>query len=311
MNQMSRSGWMRKHRTDPGRCLLPWILLGVAWPALAGQAIDERQPAPRDGRVEVINLAGEIVITGWEEEAIQVKGWLGRGVERLDFIRDGALTVIEVVYPPHGRNRGGSELRIFVPSSSTLDVNAVSADVSVKGVTGRQQLNTVSGDISSEASSADLEADTVSGDLLVTGRDVSTHAALSTISGRIEALGVGGELEASTVSGRIEARATHYDRARLNTTNGRISIEGGLADGGRYDLSTTSGRVEVLLDHGRDLHVEARNFSGAIHNCFGVVASTGRYTPERSLRFSTGEATRTIRIRSMSGRIEICSSQRD
>ena len=277
--------------------------------AYADQDIDERQDAAPDGRVEVANISGEIVVSGWDRNEIHITGTLGRGVERLDFIREGDLTIIEVIYPDHG-NSHGSDLHIKLPRASSLEVMAVSAPIRVDGVEGRQRLNTVSGDVTTEAFASDVEAETVSGDLAVSGQDEATHTSLQTVSGSIEAIGISGELEASTVSGKIVASARMLSRARLNTTNGRITLEGGLASNGRYDLSTTNGRVEVMLDSDKDLDVDAQTFTGSIDNCFGVEATKSRYTSERTLRFQDGEANRTIRIRSMVGRIDICSENR-
>ena len=120
---------------------LPTILLFtcqlVTWPlAHGGEEINERQDADPGGRVEVTNIAGEISVTGWAEDAIEVTGTLGRGVERLDFIRDDGLTIIEVVYPENGRNSGGSKLNIKIPEASELEVTAVSAPIDVRGVGG-------------------------------------------------------------------------------------------------------------------------------------------------------------------------------
>jgi hypothetical protein len=283
------------------------IGLFYASTAHADEDINERLDAVPDGTVEVENLAGEIVVKGWDENAVQVTGSLGDGVERLEFRSDGDLTVIEVIYEQGRRHSGGSDLEIRIPAASNLEVDAVSAPIEVEGVEGRQRLRTVSGDITTEVYQRDLEAETVSGDLTVSGRNAPTFTTLRTVSGSIETEALSGELEASTVSGSIEAEAELLSRARLNTTNGRIEIEGGLATDGRFDLSTTNGRVDVMLDHDQDLDVDAQTFNGSIDNCFGVEPTRSRYSPERILRFQVGEADRTVRIRSMVGRIEICA----
>jgi DUF4097 and DUF4098 domain-containing protein YvlB len=288
---------------------LTLIAIGLfyASTAQADEDINERLDAVPDGTVEVENLAGEIVVKGWDENAVQVTGSLGDGVERLEFRSDGDLTVIEVIYEQGRRHSGGSDLEIRIPAASNLEVDAVSAPIEVEGVEGRQRLRTVSGDITTEVYQRDLEAETVSGDLTVSGRNAPTFTTLRTVSGSIETEALSGELEASTVSGSIEAEAELLSRARLNTTNGRIEIEGGLATDGRFDLSTTNGRVDVMLDHDQDLDVDAQTFNGSIDNCFGVEPTRSRYSPERILRFQVGEADRTVRIRSMVGRIEICA----
>ena len=275
-------------------------------PALAETPVDERRDAEPDGRVEIINISGKVEVTGWDQDEIYVTGTLGRGVERLDFVVDGHETRIEVIYPQSGRS-DGSELEIRIPESSSLDVRTVSAAIEAEDIGGRQWLNSVSGDVTSENYGSDLEAETVSGSVDVSGAGQQAVLSLKSVSGNIYAAEVSGELDAGSVSGRIEVDAEILDRARLGTTSGRITIDGALAPGGRYDLTTTSGRIVVNLDHDADLDVDAQSFSGRIENCFGVEAQRQGYSPQRSLRYRVGEGDRTVRIRTMSSRIEICA----
>ena len=281
-------------------------LLLVSQPAIAETPIDERAAATADGHVEVINISGKVEVTGWERDEIAISGALGRGVERLDFVVDDDQARIEVIYPKHGRSEG-SVLEIRIPEASSLEVRTVSAAITAEDVRGRQWLTSVSGRITSTVFDSDLEAESVSGSLDVSGTEQPTVLTLKSVSGNIEAIDVSGELEAGSVSGRIEVDAGLLDRARLGTTSGRITLEGGLASGGRYDLSTTSGRVTVNLDHDADLDLDAQSFSGRIENCFGLEATRDGYSPERSLRYRVGEGNRTVRIRTMSSRIEICA----
>ena len=281
-------------------------LLLFSQPALAETDIDERRDVQPEGRVEVINISGEVEVSGWDRDEVHVTGSLGRGVERLDFVVDGDATRIEVIYPKSGRSEG-SDLEIKIPHSSSLDVRTVSASIKAEEVDGRQWLSSVSGDVTSDRYGSDLEAETVSGSVDVSGTGQQAVLSLKSVSGNIYAEDVNGELEAGSVSGRIEVEGGMLDRARLGTTSGRISIDGGLSSGGRYDLTTTSGRIIVNLDHDEDLDVDAQSFSGRIENCFGVEAEREGYSPQRSLRYRVGEGDRTVRIRTMSSRIEICA----
>jgi DUF4097 and DUF4098 domain-containing protein YvlB len=293
-----------------GSALLLTLALTLYPPAShADTTVDERRSAEADGFVEIINVSGEIEVSGWDEDELTVTGTLGRGVERLDIEADGDRIRIEVIYPNIGRSEG-SDLKIRLPRNSSLEVRTVSADIDVGDVRGRQRLNSVSGDISTELYGNDLEAETVSGDLEVEGDGQPTIVALKTVSGNIEASDLVGEVEAGSVSGRIQVDAGMLDRARLGTTSGRMTLEGGLSSGGRYDLSSTSGRVNVLLDDDADIDLDAQSFSGDIENCFGVESSRNGYSPERSLRLRDGAGNRTVRIRTMSSDISICAESR-
>ncbi len=300
------SGWMQDRRQRNGMWTILLGLLLASPPAVAATAVDERQDALPEGHVEVINVSGRVSVSGWERDEIAITGTLGRGVERLEFAVEGSYTRIEVIYPKNGRS-DSSELEIRVPAGSSLDVRTVSASIRTEGVTGRQWLSSVSGRIRSDVFSSELEAETVSGSVTVSGHEQVAVLTLKSVSGDIEASDVRGELDAGSVSGGIDVNAGMLDRARLGTTSGRITLEGGLAANGRYDISTTSGRISITLDHDADLDLDAQSFGGRIENCFGVEAERQGYSPGRTLRYRVGEGNRSVRIRSMSSRIEICA----
>ncbi len=280
--------------------------------ATASEDIDERQDADPNGDVEVSNISGEVHITGWDEDAIEITGELGSGVDRLDFIRDGKHTTIKVVYEKGRHSRQSTDLYIKVPEASDLGVNTVSADIEVGGVHGMQRLRSVSGDITSQIFEDDFEAKTVSGDLAVVGQNARTLLTLTTVSGDAEIADVSGEVEVTTVSGEIDIKAGVLSRARLKATNGELSIEGALEAGGRYDLSVVNGEVDVMLDDDANLDVDVETFNGDIDNCFGEKsARKSEYGPGRFLRFSRGDADRTVRIRAFNGDVDICSRTSD
>lgn len=278
----------------------------------AAESIDERQDADSDGDVEVSNVAGEVRITGWDEDAIEITGELGNGIERLDFIRNGRHTKIKVIYQK-GSHRGQyANLFIRLPEASELEVNTVSADIEVEGVQGLQHLRSVSGHITSQVFEDDFEAKTVSGNVAVVGRNARTELTLATVSGHIVVEDVSGEVEGKTVSGRIEVIAGVLSRARLKSTNGRLSLESALEAGGRYDLSVVNGNVDVLLEDDIDLDVNVETFNGNIANCFGEQSERkSKYGPGRFLRFSRGDGDRderrSVRIRSLNGNVDVCS----
>ena len=275
--------------------------------AFAGEDIDERLAADPDGDVEVSNVSGEVRVTGWDEDVIEITGELGNGVDELVFERDGKRTTIKV----KGDRMQSSDLYINVPKASNLDVNTVSADIEVARVQGMQRLQSVSGDITSQVYEDDFEAKTVSGDLKVVGQNARTLLTLITVSGDAEIENVSGEVEVTTVSGEIDINAGVLSRARLKATNGELDIEGELEAGARWDFSVVNGEVDVVLKTDTDLDVDIETFNGDIDNCFGERSQRkSEYGPGRFLRFSRGDADRTVRIRAFNGDVDICSREK-
>src|SRR5262245_12627642 len=111
---------------------------------LAEDEIDRSLQADAKGDVDISNVAGTVNVTGWDRNEVRVTGSLGESVERLDFNVEGKRTVIKVVLKKssHWDDGGDADLSIRVPAASRLDINTVSAELTVKGVTGLQRLQT-------------------------------------------------------------------------------------------------------------------------------------------------------------------------
>jgi len=276
--------------------------------AVAAQDIMERQDADPTGEIEVSNVAGEVRVSGWDENVIEITGSLGKGVKELEFVRDGDHTSIRVVHEKNHSHVEASHLTIKIPKGSELGVTTVSADIEVALVTGIQRLQSVSGDITAEVFDSALDAMSVSGDLQISGHDARMNSMLKTISGDVDITGIGGEVEATTISGDVTIATGMLSRVRLQSTSGRLVVEAGLEAEGRIDLSTTNGRVKVMLDNDVDLDVDVETLSGKIHNCFDIDSTRQhKYGPGYRLRFRYGEASRRVRIRSLSGSVDVCS----
>jgi DUF4097 and DUF4098 domain-containing protein YvlB len=134
------------------------LLLAIAVPiaALAGP-VDRTVKADANGEVEISNVSGTIDVRGWDRNEVQVTGHLGDDVERLDVETSGGHTLVKVVLPRGRNNDGEAVLEIKVPRMSSVEVSAVSADVSSKGVLGTQRLKSVSGEVTADIASPDSE----------------------------------------------------------------------------------------------------------------------------------------------------------
>src|SRR5512135_785190 len=115
--------------------------------AAAGSPINKRTAADPTGTVEISNVAGSVLVTGWERPEVEVTGELGDGSERLEFTKAPKLTRIKVILPDRSYHVDETDLVVKVPFGSVLSINAVSADVRIQNVRGAQRLQTVSGDI--------------------------------------------------------------------------------------------------------------------------------------------------------------------
>ncbi|HVN74811.1 MAG TPA: DUF4097 family beta strand repeat-containing protein [Thermoanaerobaculaceae bacterium] len=279
------------------------LAVAAALPAAAQQKVDETKAAAKDGTVEIHNVAGSVRVSGWDQAQVSVTGVLGRGTERLEFTTSERRAVIRVVLPHNAHHVDGSDLEIRVPQGSSLEVNTVSADVSVDKVSGEMDIESVSGGISVGGEPKRFSARSVSGDVTITAASAPGRA--KSVSGDIKLAGVAGDVEAGSVSGTLSVKGDAVSRLDLETTSGDIRVDAGLAKDARVEAKTVSGTVELELPAATAADFDVTTFSGNITNDFGPAAKrTSEYGPGRELSFSTGGGGRVV-AKSFSGNVHL------
>lgn len=274
----------------------------------AGTPINKRGPADPAGQVEVSNVSGAVIVTGWNRSEVEVTGELGEGTERLEFGATGKVTRIKVILPDRAHNVDDTDLVIRVPAGSSLSVNTVSADIRVRDVTGAQRLQSVSADIDTAVAVEDVECKTVSGDVRVTGNGQRALLNITTVSGDATATRVAGEVNANTVSGNLSFAAGETSRSRLRSTSGDLTLAGKLASDARLDVESMNGDVRLDFAKPVDAEFDVSSFNGEIRNCFGPKAvRTSEYAPGRELHFREGRGSGRVRIKTFNGDISVCA----
>jgi DUF4097 and DUF4098 domain-containing protein YvlB len=279
--------------------------------AQAARAEEIEKSAQADPRGEVVigNVAGEVQVTGWDRNEVHVSADLSEGVERLDFKTSGARTTIEVVLP-RGRNyQGSTDLVVQVPRNSSLVINTVSADQTIKDVRGMQRLQAVSGLIQTELWNEDLELKNVSGEIDVRGHNGKGALRVTSVSGDLRLENIGPEMELNTVTGDMRVNVAELAKARIRTTNGNLELRAAkLTDDLRIDAEGINGDLRFRFPRTLDAEFDISTFNGDIDNCFGPKPhKTSEYGPGNALRFKEGNGDGRIRIKALNGTVEICN----
>ncbi len=273
--------------------------------ALAAQSEIERTvPARPDGLVTITNVAGSVVVTGWDRDEVEITGTLGRGVEELDIESGGRSVEIEVELVHRSRGRdANADLEIRVPRGSELDIEVVSAEVEIMEVTGEVTIESVSGAVDVEGQPKELDVESVSGSIEI---DAETEkVTIESVSGGIHLAGTMREIEAATVSGRIEIETGELRSAELETTSGGVEIFGSLAAGAEVDVESHSGSVDLGLPSSTSARFEVATFSGRITNVLGPPPDRNRYGPGKELDFEVGGGSARVKIDTFSGSVTL------
>ncbi len=284
--------------------LMILVALAVAGVAQADRMVDETRPLAADGRVEISNISGRIEIIGWSGDGVSITGKLEDGVEELAISSGGSHLRIEVELERRTRNNGSAYLTIKVPRNASLEIETVSANISVDGVLGELKLESVSGRVEVSGETRSVEASSVSGDVIATSTSGSSE--LESVSGNIVVRRATGRLDANVVSGNIEVEGGDLDSFDAETVSGSIFCAASPTDRGRFTIETMSGKVEMVVssDISADFYIET--YSGSIKNDIGPAPKrTDKYAPGKELRFTAGTGSAKISIESFSGSVNL------
>jgi DUF4097 and DUF4098 domain-containing protein YvlB len=283
--------------------LLAGLALLMLPAARASSAIEESRPMPKDGLLQVENLAGSIEITTWDRAEVSITGELGDDVEKLEIEESTAGLEIRVRNRKSRRNVDETRLQLQIPVSASIEAESVSADISVRDSRGASVvLHSVSGDLEIDAETERLEAESVSGDVSFSGHTL--RASVETVSGEIDLQGLEREIRISTVSGDVELAGARVDRGRFETVSGDLDIELDVTDGGRLNVQSMSGDVRLALPEAQQAEFTAQTFSGDIRSGFGTVERS-THGPGQTFSYREGSNGATIKLESFSGDIRL------
>lgn len=207
------------------------------------------------GQIRIGNISGDVIVTGYDGDAIIVKGTKkGRDRDQVEIEdRSGTGNVdIGVHYPKHCDCDASIRFDVQVPRSATYDfdhIASVSGDVRVTGVTGRLHASAVSGDVHINDVTGSVSASAVSGDVKVeiNRLDGSDDMKFSTVSGDVSVTlpsSLAADVDMSSFSGSIktdfpvEVRAERY--------GSRNWARGKLGEGTRrLKMSSVSGDLSL------------------------------------------------------------------
>jgi len=281
--------------------VLATVLAVPAW-AKAQTTVDQKRPAAPDGTVSIENMAGTIKVTGWDKAEVQVKGTVGDGGE-LSFESAAKSTHIEI---ESDRNPMGvkSDLDIYVPAGSAVEIEGFQATITATGVTGSVKAETVNGSITQSGAAKSVELQSVNGSVDVTKANGRVKA--ESVNGSVVLHDASGELEASTVHGKLHVLGGSWQRAEMESVAGTVRFEAAIGPRATVSIETVSGAVQLLLPAATSAEFAVSSFSGQISNELGPAASKpGKWTPQTELNFTTGSGGARVTVETLSGAIEI------
>lgn len=183
------------------------------------------------GTLVLRTVSGSVRVTGVDGNDVVVTARSGEDSElrKLNVERGANRLVVE---PPRmgfavlRRSDVSIDFDVELPHSARLELTAVNADITVRGLDGEQTYRTVSGDLRLDGVGGRVTIQTVSGDI------------------RVER-GKRLEFNGMTTSGDVVVMAETLADLRARTVSGDVRLTGKLEPGRRHSVETVSGDLNL------------------------------------------------------------------
>lgn len=280
----------------------------AATSAQAATPINQTRAMDARGRIDIENIRGRIEVRAWDKQQVRITGSLGKGVEKLAVEGDAQHLIVQVRYPRRSsdRNSEPTTLILDVPRGSNLEIDGVSADISVLGTAGSTlDIESVSGDVTVGAAPREASIDSVSGD--VRANLHSAKVDVESVSGDVALRGrLTGEIDVESVSGSvtIDSNRERVRQVSFASVSGDADIRVGLADGGSIKTESVSGDTTLILPKSLSARVTGESFSGDL-SIPGARTIKQKYGPGSSVEHRYGSGSGEITIENFSGDAEL------
>ena len=272
-----------------------------------GSRIDTTFAFDKTGSITVGASSGDIVITGWARDQIQIHA-VSDG-DNLRLVGGASRVTLEET---GGWRHGGGDTRmeVSVPFGVRVLATAQSGDITVRGTRGQVETRSQSGAIQVDDAAVRLDVNTLSGEL--TASHISGDAEISTVSGDVKLSDVRGNVDVGTVSGDVELRGVTAKLVRAKTTSGDITYDGIIDPAGRYELGAHSGDIRLHVQRDASAQLTVSTWSGGVNSDFPITLRPGEHgigrATSKRFAFEIGSGAARITAETFSGDITISSN---
>jgi len=272
---------------------------GAQQPAARPPQSDQTVPVTRGTRLAVQNEAGEVVVRGWDKDAVRVQG------------RHSSRTKVNVRTTPAGlvitsSGNGPSssvDYEINVPAWMPIKVAGTFAYINVEGTQNEVSAETVRGDILIKGGTGFVSAKSVQGEVAVDGARGKIN--VSSVNEGIKITASGGDVVAETTNGSISMTNMTAQSVDASSVNGDIVYDGAAADGGQYNFVTHNGNITIGLPENANVTFSVRTYNGGFRSSLPTKGGTD--DPHRGKRatYVLGNGSAQMELESFGGMVRL------
>ena len=264
--------------------------------ASAIQSTDTVVDVRRGDRVVIEQITGEITITAWDRDALELRaepGGPGVVVRR-------SGTDLHVENEGRARRRSITAA-LRVPRWIDLEVESRSLDVSVAGVSGAMRIGSLSGDVSVRDVDGPLDVRTMRGEIVVV--DARGTVRVSSQSDDVTLRRISGPVEAHSGDGDLLLEDIQAETVRVEAQDGDVTFSGTITPGGDYGFFVHDGDATIAIPDEASARVSVSTFDGEFRSDFTV--QVDRLRSGRELDFVLGSGEARLRIEVFDGEIRL------
>ncbi len=276
------------------------VVIGALMALGMVQQTDTVFPAEGAKSLALEVMGGSISVTAWDRNEIAVRAeHSSRTYVRVRRSREGSRIVLE----PEARRGPATivDFEISLPRALALEVEAMTADVTVTGVDGGVTLDVTQGDLVVRGGNGPAKLYTVTG--RVTAEDVSGGIEAETAAGEIRMRNVSGAIAAESAGGDIVIEGATSASADVGTVGGRVYYDGTFQRDGSYFFGTHGGTLTLVVPEGTGASFHLASVHGTVINALG--ATSERLDAGRRQTLEIGGGGALVEAESFGGRISL------
>jgi len=276
------------------------VVIGALMALGMAQQTDTVFPAQGARVLELDLTAGSVVVAGWDRDEISVRAeHSSRAEVRVRRTRDGTRVEVEAV-----ASRGPVTIvdyEISVPRGMALEVDAMTADVTVEGVRGGVEASVNQGDVTLRSVGGAVKVYSTTGKVLVEGAAGDVEA--ETAAGEIRLVRVNGAIGAESAGGDIIMEGVTSSSVDVGTVGGRIHYDGTYQAGGSYLFGNHGGTVTLVVPEGASATFHLATVYGTVVDA--RTAEPQRYEGGQRHTLQAGAGAALVEAETFGGRIHL------
>lgn len=264
---------------------------------MAAQSGDTTIAVTKGTRLSVNNHEGQITVTGWNRDQVQVR--TASGDDAAIRVERAGSEVRVAQRMRHGPSN--IDMTINVPTWMALNLQGVEVTISVTGVTGPVKAHTVDGDITLSGGGENVSLSSTDGAVSASG--VRGSLDIQAVDGEVRVRGLVGPLNVQGIDGDIRLEDITSPSVRVNTVDGNITFSGAFAPSGSYSLKTHDGGITIRPQGAVNATVSVATWDGEFESAYPITI-TGNQAGKR-FTFTLGTGSARVELDSFDGLIRI------